>query len=230
MAANPEDGAPPNPAGDERERIVTIPNALSVLRLLGIPVFCWLVLGPHADVAAFFVLGASGFTDWLDGKLARVLNQRSRLGELLDPLVDRLYILATLAVLSARQIVPWPLAVAIVARDVWLAGLLPGLRRHGYGPLPVHVLGKAATLCLLYAFPLLLLGAGAGAGPTVARVFGWAFAVWGTGLYWWTGVLYAIQAHRLTHDGDSDQGSGKVHDLTAPDELPTTRPNLASSG
>src|SRR3954447_4108349 len=102
-------------------RVATVPNALSALRLAGVPVFCWLVVGPHADVAAFFVLAASAFTDWLDGKLARVLNQYSRLGELLDPLVDRLYILAALAVLSARGILPWPIAVAIVARDVLLA-------------------------------------------------------------------------------------------------------------
>src|SRR3954466_4392842 len=193
----------------DEARIVTVPNALSVLRLAGVPVFCWLALGPEADLAAVIVLMASGFTDWLDGKLARVLNQYSRLGELLDPLVDRLYILAALAVLSARGILPWPIAVAIVARDVLLAALLPSLRRHGYGPLPVHVLGKAATLCLLYAFPLLLLGAGDGGGPTTARVFGWAFLVWGTALYWWAGLLYADQARRLIRNDRSDHGSGK---------------------
>ena len=209
-------------------RVMTVPNALSALRLLGIPVFCWLVVGPHADVAAFFVLGAGAFTDWLDGKLARALNQYSRLGELLDPLVDRLYILAALAVLSAREILPWPLAVAIVGRDVLLAGLLPSLRRHGYGPLPVHVLGKGATLCLLYAFPLLLLGAGHDPGPTTARVFGWAFVVWGTALYWWAGVLYAEQARRLLTndngsdnrgDGDDHRGDTTVTDLSAPTGL-----------
>ena len=167
-------------------------------------------LGPHADVAAFVVLAASGFTDWLDGKLARVLDQFSRLGELLDPLADRLYILATLAVLSAREIIPWPLAVAIVGRDVVLTGLLPLLRRHGYGPLPVHFLGKAATFCLLYAFPLLLLGDGSGTGQTFARVIGWAFAVWGTALYWWAGVLYAVHAHHLIRADSQHAGSGDV--------------------
>ena len=112
--------------------------------------------------------------------------------------------------LSARQIIPWALAVAIVGRDVLLAGLLPRLRKHGYGPLPVHVLGKAATFCLLYAFPLLLLGDGSGWGATVARVFGWAFAVWGTALYWWAGVIYAVQVQRLTRDHDEAGGSGSV--------------------
>jgi cardiolipin synthase len=201
-------------------RIMTVPNALSALRLLGVPVFCWLVIGPHADVPAFFVLAAGAFTDWLDGKLARALNQYSRLGALLDPLVDRLYILAALASLTAREIVPWPLTVAIVGRDVVLAALLPALRRHGYGPLPVHVLGKGATLCLLYAFPLLLLGAGHGAGPTTARVFGWAFVVWGTALYWWAGVLYAEQARRLIRSDnrghDEPRGDTNVTDLSEP--------------
>jgi cardiolipin synthase len=220
VAANPGAGAQSGPSGGDQGRIATVPNALSALRLLGVPVFCYLVLGPHADVAAFFILAASGFTDWLDGKLARVLNQYSRLGELLDPLVDRLYILATLAVLSARDIVPWELAVAIVARDVILAGLLPLLRRHGYGPLPVHVLGKAATFNMLAAFPLLLLGAGSGTGPTIARVFGWAFAVWGTALYWWAGVLYAVQAHQLIRDDNADRGSGTaVHNVTVTGEV-----------
>jgi cardiolipin synthase len=201
------------------------------LRLLGVPLFCWLVLGPHADLAAFFVLAASGFTDWLDGKLARVLNQYSRVGELLDPLVDRLYILAALAVLSARQIVPWWLAVAIVTRDVLLAALLPALRRHGYGPLPVHVLGKAATLCMLYALPLLLLGAGSGSGPTAVRVIGWAFAVWGTALYWWAGVLYAVQARQLLRRDKTDRGNGAVvHDVTSSGEAVARPAGLASSG
>ncbi|MFL6240451.1 MAG: CDP-alcohol phosphatidyltransferase family protein [Actinomycetes bacterium] len=208
-------------------RVATVPNALSALRLAGVPVFCWLVVGPHADVAAFFVLAAGAITDWLDGKLARVLNQYSRLGELLDPLVDRLYILATLAVLSARDIVPWELAVFIVARDVLLTVVLAALRRHGYGPLPVHVLGKAATMCMLYAFPLLLLGAGAGWGPTVARSVGWAFAIWGTALYWWAGVLYAVQAQRLIED-DKNAGGERQHvSLAEPVSQPA---DLTSSG
>jgi cardiolipin synthase len=87
--------------------------------------------------------------------------------------------------------------LAIVGRDVLLGGLLPLLHRHGYGPLPVHFLGKAATFNLLYAFPLLLLGDGQSALAALAQVFGWAFAIWGVALYWWSGVLYAEQVRRL---------------------------------
>ena len=190
------------------DRVLTVPNALSFLRLLGIPVFCWLALGPEADVAAVAVLAAGGATDYLDGRLARALDQQSRIGELLDPLADRLYILATLVVLSIRDIIPWWLAVAIVGRDVILACTLPVLRRYGYGPLPVHVLGKAATFNLLYAFPLLLLGDGSTTANEVARVIGWAFAIWGTAIYWWAGVLYLIQVRQLVNAARAERGGG----------------------
>lgn len=184
--------------GVPTDRVLTVPNALSALRLAGVPLFLWLVLGPEADGWALLVLAVSGFTDWLDGWLARRLGQVSRLGRLLDPAVDRLYILATLTGLTLRGIVPAWLTALLVARDVVLAGSLPVLRRHGYGPLPVHYLGKAATFNLLYAFPLLLLADGDGAVADLARVVGWAFALWGTALYWWAGVLYLVQVRRLT--------------------------------
>src|SRR5579875_68729 len=195
-------------ADREASRIVTLPNALSFARLLGVPVFVWLVLGPHADGWALGVLAGAAVTDWLDGKLARLLRQESRLGRLLDPAADRLYIIATLVALSVRSIVPWWLTAVLVGRDLLLAGWLPALRRAGLGPLPVHFLGKTATMTLLYALPLLLLGAGHGAAPHLARTVGWAFALWGVGLYWYAGVLYALQANRLLavrrlrhHDG-----------------------------
>ncbi|WP_020572245.1 CDP-alcohol phosphatidyltransferase family protein [Parafrankia discariae] len=180
------------------DRIWTIPNVLSGLRLLGVPLFLWLALGPEADGAALGVLAFAGVSDYLDGKLARVLNQTSRLGVALDPLADRLYILATIVALTLRDIVPLWLALALVGRDVALLGLVPVLRRLGVGTaLPVHYLGKAATFNLLYAFPLLLLSAGDSWLATAARPLGWAFAIWGIALYWWSGLLYAEQARRL---------------------------------
>jgi cardiolipin synthase (CMP-forming) len=178
-------------------RVWTVPNLLSMLRLLGVPLFLWLVLGPEADGWALAVLAASGFTDWLDGYLARRLNQTSRLGQVLDPVADRLYILAVVIGLALRGIVPWWFAIILPLRDVLLWGLVPILRTRGYSALPVHFLGKAATFSLLYAFPLLLLGEGTGAAATLAKVFGWAFAGWGIGLYWWAGVLYAYQVYKL---------------------------------
>ena len=182
---------------DQQGRILTVPNAISVARLAGVPVFLWLVLGPHADGWAVALLIVAGLSDWLDGVIARAWNQQSRLGQVLDPAADRLYIAATLIGLAIRGIIPWWLVALLVARELVLGAALLVLRRHGYGPLQVSLVGKAATLCLLYAFPLLFLGAHAGTPALVARVIGWAFAIWGTALYWWAAALYLVQMRRL---------------------------------
>src|SRR5690349_21998813 len=129
-------------ADDPQARVVTIPNAISVARLAGIPVFLWLVLGPHADWWAVGLLIASAASDWLDGKLARAWNQQSRLGQVLDPAADRLYIAATLAGLAVRGIIPWWLVALLVARELVLGAALLVLRRHGYGPL--QEIGRAS--------------------------------------------------------------------------------------
>lgn len=179
------------------DRIMTIPNAISFVRLLLVPLFLWLVLGPEADEWAFVVLMVSGFTDYLDGKLARHLDQTSKIGAILDPVADRLFILAVVIGLGLRDIIPLWLAVLLPLRDVFLFALIPFLRTRGYSSLPVHFLGKAATASLLYAFPLLLLGDAEGTMADLANVFGWAFTIWGVSLYWWGGVLYAIQVKRL---------------------------------
>jgi cardiolipin synthase len=188
------------PGAGASDRILTIPNALSVLRLAGVPLFLWLLLVPHADWWAFAVLALSGISDWADGVLARKLNQTSALGALLDPAADRLYILATLVGLVLRHIIPLWLAVVIVARDLVLGAVLPLLRRRGYAPPEVHYLGKAATFCLLYAFPLLLLGAHEGWLADVARPTAWAFTIWGTGLYLWAGLAYLRQVVGLLRE------------------------------
>ncbi len=173
--------------------MLTVPNLLSLLRLAGVPLFLWLLLGPRADGWAIVVLMVGGITDWLDGKLARLLGQYSTLGALLDPAVDRLYILAALVALGVREVVPWWAVAALVARDLVLGACLPVLRARGYGPFRVTYLGKSATFLLLYAFPLLLLGAGTSAVAPLVRPVGYAFAVWGIGLYLYSGLLYLAQ-------------------------------------
>lgn len=202
---------------ERTDRILTIPNVLSFVRLLLVPVFLWLVLGPQWDELALLVLIVSGITDYLDGKLARTLGQASKIGAILDPVADRLYILAVVVGLGIREIIPWWLAVALPLRDVFLFSLVPFLRTRGYSSLPVHFLGKAATAGLLYAFPLLLLGDGSGTIADLANVFGWAFAIWGVGLYWWGGVLYAFQARRLMTTTDRPE-------VPTPTDRPTGRP------
>ena len=186
----------------DETRVLTVPNALSVLRLAGVPLFLWLLLaGDHGgdDVWAIIVLALGGITDWADGKLARLLDQYSRLGELLDPAADRLYILAALVGLGVRGVVPWWGVGLLVLRDLVLALGLPVLRRRGYGPPPVVYLGKAATFLLLWTFPLLLGGLQEGWFADLCRPTGWAFAVWGTALYLYTGALYLGQMITAVH-------------------------------
>jgi CDP-diacylglycerol--glycerol-3-phosphate 3-phosphatidyltransferase len=175
------------------DRVWTLPNALSVLRLLGVPLFLWLLLGPEADGWAVVVLMLAGISDWADGKLAKWLNQYSRLGALLDPAADRLYIVSTLIALALRDIVPVWVVALLVGREIVLGVALLVLRRYGYPPLQVHYLGKAATLLLLYAFPVLLLADGEGWFATLAAPFAWALTIWGTALYVLAGLLYLVQ-------------------------------------
>jgi cardiolipin synthase (CMP-forming) len=189
------------------DRVLTIPNAISAARLAGVPVFLWLVLGVQTqagDYWAVALLILAGLSDWLDGKIARALNQTSRLGQVLDPAADRLYIAATIIALGVRAIIPWWLVVVLALRELTVGVALAVLRRRaGFGTLQVSFVGKAATLCLLYAFPLLFLGDHPGWGGTLARVLGWAFATWGTALYWWAAMLYLVQVRDLVSDTSS---------------------------
>ncbi|WP_318244189.1 MULTISPECIES: CDP-alcohol phosphatidyltransferase family protein [Oerskovia] len=177
-------------------RILTIPNVISLLRLALVPVFAVLIVRGN-DEWALAVLAISGASDWLDGILARRLDQVTKLGQMLDPAADRLFILVTLVGLAWRDVVPLWVLVVILLRDVTLLCLLPVLTRHGYGPLPVSFVGKAATFALLYAFPLLLLAEAPGALGATASIIGWAFTGWGVGLYWLAGVQYIRQTRQL---------------------------------
>lgn len=169
---------------------LTIPNALTALRGFGVPLFIWLALDLHADGWAIIVLVIGGITDYLDGKLARMWNQTSRFGELADPAIDRIYILATLIVLYLRGALPLWVIIALLGRDLILGIVTIALTRNGLPPLKVTYIGKAATFNLLYAFPLLLLALSDSVAGILAYIFGWAFAIWGIALYLFTGVSY----------------------------------------
>lgn len=177
-------------------RIITIPNLLSLFRLAMVPVFLVLVIAGE-DVFALVILVVSSATDFLDGVLARRLNQITRLGQLLDPAADRLFIFATLIGLAVRDIVPWWLVTLIVGRDVMLVVLGIVLAGHRFGPIPVHHLGKIATACLFYALPILMVGEAFPAVAWATDPLGWACALWGTFLYWWAGFRYLRQARMM---------------------------------
>jgi cardiolipin synthase len=176
---------------------LTIPNALTALRGLGVPLFIWLALVKEADGWAILVLAIGGVTDYLDGKLARAWNQTSRFGELADPAIDRLYIVATLIVLYLREALPLWVILTLIVRDLVLAIVTIELKRKGQPPLQVTYLGKAATFNLLYAFPFLLLSLSDSWIGTIAFVFGWAFTIWGIFLYLATGLTYLRTALRV---------------------------------
>ena len=188
-------------------RVWTVPNVLSMLRLAGVPLFLYWALVAEHDGRAILLLMAAGASDYFDGLIARRFDSFSRLGQLLDPLADRLYILATLLALVARDGLPLWWALALIGRDLVLTTTIPVLRRHGYGPLPVHFLGKAATFNLLYAFPMLLaaLPSNEGLLADVFRPMGWAFAAWGSALYLWAGVLYVVQVRQLVRSERAEE-------------------------
>lgn len=169
--------------------VMNVPNLLSILRIALVPVFLWFLL-EEFFLAAIIVLAVAGLTDFLDGYLARKLNQITKLGKMLDPVADRLYIFATLLALSVTGYVPWWLATLVILRDVLMLISLPVLASVGYKALPVHYLGKASTFALLYSFPLLLMGKIFTEAAFIITPIAWAFALWGVALYWWSGFVY----------------------------------------
>ncbi|MEV7601239.1 CDP-alcohol phosphatidyltransferase family protein [Kitasatospora sp. NPDC089797] len=184
--------------GSSAHRILTIPNCLSALRLAGVPVFFWLAVLPwlghgNQDLWAVLVLILSGITDYLDGFLARKLDQVSELGRILDPVADRLYTVATLVALALRDLVPVWFLVALLARDAAMAVGVGLVRRSGFEPLRVSFVGKSATFCLMVGFPLVLLGSTAFPGAGACHALGWGAVIWGSALYLLATVFYFRQ-------------------------------------
>jgi cardiolipin synthase len=203
--------------GALRDRVLTVPNALSVVRLLLVPVFLWLLLVEHANGWAVAVLMFSGFSDWADGKIARLANQSSKLGMLLDPAVDRIYMLTIPIAFGVNGIVPWWIVITLIARDAVLAATLPMLRSRGLSALPVTYIGKAATFALMSAFPLILLGQWDALWSRVILACGWAFLIWGLALYLWSGVLYLVQVAMVMRQMPKSAMSGRRAEGTAHD-------------
>ena len=193
-----------------QDRVLTVPNAVSGLRLLALPVFVWLVLGPQRYGAAFALLAVLATSDWIDGFLARRLDQASRLGAVVDPLIDRALLVTAAVTLLLAGLMPWPMVALIVTRDVALVsasfalfGAVPRLR--------VSRTGKTATAALLAALPLFLLAAFVGAGGEAVTGGAWALAAVGVGLYYVAGAQYARAAWQLRRErsgGASPQSGG----------------------
>lgn len=185
---------------NQAERIWTIPNLISFARLLLVPVVAVLIF-QGKDLAAVVVLAIAGISDYVDGWVARTFNQMSKLGRVLDPSADRLFIAVTLIGMAVRDRIPWWLVVAIGSRELLVGLTMPELARRGFVGYPVHLAGKAGTMALMYAFPLLLLSSLPNIVGDVAYVVGWAAAMWGVYLYWTAGIVYLNQFREvIQHD------------------------------
>lgn len=172
--------------------MLNIPNALTLLRALGVPLFLYLFLVADRPVLSFVVIALGGVTDYLDGKIARALNQTSDFGAKFDPSVDRLYIAAVIIALASQEYLPWSLVIALLIRDLLLIFVVTYQKIRNIPFLQVSFLGKAATFNLLYAFPFLLLEEVKYVGGW-CFVIGWAFAIWGIALYFYTGLQYLVK-------------------------------------
>jgi cardiolipin synthase (CMP-forming) len=192
----------PGPLGPSRRvssAIRTVPNAVTLLRLLLVPV-CAYLLATGRYGWGLVLTAAVGSTDWVDGWLARRFGQVSRVGQLLDPLADRLLIASVAIALVVRGVVPWQAAALLVARDLVLLAGWPLLKRRGIEPPEVILLGKAATLVLLLALPVLTLGATGLAVAGVAHVLGLALLWVGVVMYYLAGAVYVrMVLERLGH-------------------------------
>lgn len=187
VVSDPVDGVP-----TATDQVLTVPNLLSLLRLVLVPVFVWLLVVGELGWAGL-VLVVAGFSDYADGKIARRYGLVTRLGQLLDPIADRLYIAATMVGLAAVDVIPWWLLVLLVARDAVILTMYPTVRRHRLPIPPVDFIGKSATFNLLGGFPLLLLGSVDSPFTTLCLAVGWALVWWGAALYWVAGLVYAWQ-------------------------------------
>jgi cardiolipin synthase len=179
--------------------IVTLPNAVTLVRLLLMPV-CAYLLASGRYGSGLVLTALVGSTDWVDGWLARRTGQVSRLGQLMDPLADRLLIVSVAIALVVQGVVPWPAAVLLLARDLFLLAGWPLLKRRGIEPPEVVFIGKAATLVLLFALPVLTLGAMDVAVADLARLLGLALLWAGVVMYYLAGVVYVrMVMERLGH-------------------------------
>ena len=187
---------------DGADRVLTLPNAITTVRLLCIPVF--VVLLANGDrLAAACLLGGLGATDWVDGQVARRLHQVSTVGKILDPTADRLLLGVGVVAIMVDGSVPLWIGIAVVVREVLVAGSALALAAGGARRIDVQWVGKAGTLCLMFAFPL-FLASHAGLGSALddgARAVAWAFALAGLGFSYYAAVTYVPLARRALHDG-----------------------------
>ena len=193
---------------EPRNIYITVPNIISLLRIVSIP-FITLLVAHHRMVLALIVLTLSALSDGVDGLIARSFNQVSRIGQVLDPIADRLLILCSVLALGLAGIIPMWMIVIVAARDMMMGVLVVILAQHDYGPLPVNFVGKTGTALLLISIIVLIISEMVHSRlMLIVHVAGLATGIWGLGIYWLAGLIYVRQGYLLLSnqavDADGD--------------------------
>lgn len=210
-AAPSEDAAAlPDGPGAHADRVLTLPNAVTTLRLLGVAVFCWLLFGAGRQTAAAVLLGVLGATDWVDGQLARRLHQVSTVGKVLDPAADRVLVGTAVISVIAHGAVPLWFGVLTLAREVLVSGTVVALAALGARRIDVLWIGKAGTFGLMVAYPAFLLSHGTAGWQVPFRDVAWVAGGLGLVLAWFAAVAYLVPARRALAEGRRDRARGRL--------------------
>lgn len=188
-------------AGPDQEvvldRVATVPNLISAIRIFLIPLFAWAFLSRSRDALAFGLLVLIGSSDWIDGYVARRTGQVSRLGKLLDPVADRAAVAVILVALTVRGVVALPLAAALLARDLIVSIVFPILEARGFPRIPVNKTGKWATAFIFAGMAVAASSIVFSGMRDPVRAWAAALLAAGAVLYWSAAYLYAIQIRHL---------------------------------
>lgn len=182
---------------EARDIYFTVPNLISALRIISIP-FITALISRHSMIEALALIAISSASDGVDGIIARKFNQVSKIGQILDPLADRLLIICSILALGIAGIIPMWMLIVVGLRDLWMAIQVLWLAQYGYGPLPVHFVGKAGTALLMISIVALIV-ADLGTNPFFHTLYLAALAagVWGIAMYWLAGYIYTRQGVEL---------------------------------
>jgi cardiolipin synthase len=186
---------------DGLDRIFTVPNVITLVRLLCIPLFLWLLFGAHRQTAATVLLAVLGATDWIDGFVARRYGQVSTFGKVLDPTADRILVGTAVISIMIYGAVPLWFGIATIAREVLVSAMVLLLAAMGAARIDVLWVGKAGTFGLMFAYPTFLLGDGTAGWQEPIRVIGWVTGLVGLALAWWAAGSYIAPARRALREG-----------------------------
>jgi cardiolipin synthase (CMP-forming) len=197
----PSDQANPPSPDPGLDRILTVPNAITLVRLACIPVFVWLLFGAERQTAAAVLLAVLGATDWIDGFVARRYHQVSTLGKVLDPVADRVLVMTAVVAIIVHGAVPLWFGLATIAREVVVSAAVLLLASLGAARIDVLWVGKAGTFALMFAYPAFLLGHGTAGWQEPIRIVAWVTGILGLTLAWVAAGSYVPVARRAVADG-----------------------------